>query len=215
MIMAYAWSMKGIDCIVSSCGKSIRHEKNYVTHYEDEYGQVNEKELPRPAMAHNLFDLLPSIDEHNKQRQSVLALETTWLTKSGFSRNLITFTGMSCVDIQRWDRSMRFGNVLGDCTDGEGNYDIKEMVNFIARPLKTGELNYDRKINRQAARKGDEGELTRIRGGEDNSTRDKSGRSRNTTCFICQIYSAKYNVTNWMCRNCGMPLCKKRRRTQT
>ena len=155
---------------------------------------MNEKELPRPAMAHNLFDLLPSIDEHNKQRQSVLALETTWLTKSGFSRNLITFTGMSCVDIQRWDRSMRFGNVLGDCTDGKGDYDIKEMVNFIARPLKTGELNYDRKVDRQAARKDDDGELTRIRGGEDNSITFDNGRARNATCFVCRIYSAKFSL---------------------
>ena len=56
--------------------------------------------------------------------------------------------GMRCVDFQCWDRSMHFGNVVGYCTDGEDDYDTKEMVNFIARPLEMGELNYDGKVNR-------------------------------------------------------------------
>lgn len=210
MIMAYAWSMKGISYIVSSCGKTIHHEKNYVMKYAAEYGQVCEKEIPCPTMAHILFDLLPSIDEHNKQLQSVLALETTWLTKSGFTRNLVTFTGMSCVDIQRWDRSMRCAYHLStDYEEGEGDYDIKEMVNFICRPLKTGKLNYDRKVPRQGVREnGDYGNLTRIRGGEDNLITNEKGRSRNGNCFVCRIYNKKYKVTNWMCRGCGMPICK-------
>ena len=149
MIMAYAWSKKGIIYIVSSCGKTICHEKNCIAKYEDDYGLVREKELPYPAMAHTLFDFLPSIDEHSQQRQSVLALETMWATKSGFTRNLTTFTGMSCVDIQDiqyWDRTDRSPHLLGRCTDGEGDYDIKEIVNFIARPLKTSQLNYDHKV---------------------------------------------------------------------
>ena len=61
---------------------------------------------------------------------------------------------------------MHFGNVVGYCTDGEDDYDTKEMVNFIARPLEMGELNYDHKVNKRAARKSEDGPLTRIRGGE-------------------------------------------------
>ena len=174
---------------------------------------MREKEIPCPAMAHILFDLLPSIDKHNKQQQSVLALETTWLTKSGVTRNLITFTGMACVDTQRWDRSMRCAHHLStDCEEGEGDYDIKEMVNFICRPLKTGELNYDRNVPRQEVReKGDHGDLTCIRGREDNSITNEEGRSRNGNCFVCRIYNKKYKVTNWMCRGYVMPICKVNR----
>jgi hypothetical protein len=36
---------------------------------------VQEKELPRPTVAHMLYEFLPLIDEHNKSRQNALALE--------------------------------------------------------------------------------------------------------------------------------------------
>ena len=113
-----------------------------------------EKELPRPAMAHTLFDFLHSVDEHSKQRQSVLALETMWLTKSGYTRNLTTFMGMSYVDMQCWDISNRAtANLSGLCKDREGDFDIKAVVKFIAKPLKTGELRYNRKVPQQGTRK--------------------------------------------------------------
>ena len=68
-VMAYAWSSKGVAYMVSSCGKTVRHEQSYISRFEDEYGNVQEKELPRPAQAHMLYEFLPLIDEHNKARQ--------------------------------------------------------------------------------------------------------------------------------------------------
>ena len=53
----------------------IHHETNYTSHFEDDYGNATEKQLPRPTVAHFLFEFLPLIDEHNKARQNVLALE--------------------------------------------------------------------------------------------------------------------------------------------
>ena len=37
MIMAYAWSMKCFCYIVSSCDKSVRHERDYVSKFADDY----------------------------------------------------------------------------------------------------------------------------------------------------------------------------------
>ena len=37
-------------------------------------------------------------------------------------------------------------DISGLYKDGEGDFDIKEMVNFIHRPLKTFELMYDHKV---------------------------------------------------------------------
>jgi len=93
-IMAYAWSQRGITYMVSSCGTTVRHEKTYKSKFEDEFGNVSEKELPRPAVAHFLYEFLPLIDEHNKARQNFLALEKTWLTKDPWVRLMSTLLGM-------------------------------------------------------------------------------------------------------------------------
>ena len=81
-IMVYAWSNRGVACIVLSCGSTVRHETNYRSKYEDEYGNVIEKELPRPTITHFIYEFLPLINEANKTRQSILALERVWLTKN-------------------------------------------------------------------------------------------------------------------------------------
>ena len=74
-IMAYAWSNKGISFIASTCGKTVRHSKNYQSSFEDAYGNISTKELARPAIPHILYEFLPLIDEHNKSRYNALALE--------------------------------------------------------------------------------------------------------------------------------------------
>jgi hypothetical protein len=92
-VMAYAWSSKGLAYMVSSCGKTVMHVDPYIPRFEDEYGNVQEKELPRPTVAHMLHEFLPLIDEHNKARQNTLALEKHWLTKNCWTRILTTFFG--------------------------------------------------------------------------------------------------------------------------
>ena len=138
-IMAYAWSNQGIRYLVSTCGKTVCHEKNYYSSFEDAYGNVQTKELARPAIAHMLYEFLPLIDEHNKARQSSLALEKVWPTKCGWVRLETSFAGISAVDMQRWDRHMSCrvdGRSLR--LDGMDDFDI----HLIVRPLQTGELAY-------------------------------------------------------------------------
>ena len=79
--MAYAWSQKGVAYMVSTSGTTVRHSTNYVSRFEDEYGNVVHKELPRPTVAHFLYEFLPLIDEHNKAMQIFLALGKCWITK--------------------------------------------------------------------------------------------------------------------------------------
>ena len=45
--MSYAWSSKGVTYMVLSCGKTVMHEDAYISHFEDECGSVQRKELPR------------------------------------------------------------------------------------------------------------------------------------------------------------------------
>ena len=195
----------------------MRHERNYISSFEDAYGNVGTKELARPAIAHMLYEFLPLIDEHNKARQSALALEKKWPTKLGWFRVLTSLVGMAVVDLQRWDRHAscdKDGNTLR--VDGIDDFDIIEMANLIARPLRTGDLAYYRSGSQPSLRRstfGDDGgcDLVRIRG-EDGSvnyavTNGRCGKARQRSCFICRKYKSATQNTQWMCRDCGMPLC--------
>ena len=142
-IMAYAWSHKGIVYMVSSCGSTVRHSKNYTSKFEDEHGHVQIKELARPTIAHFLYEFLPLINEHNKAHQNTLALERIWLTKNSWMRLLTTFLGMAVVDLQRFDRNKRvsFGKsqLCMDPSELE-DFHIQKMANLIVKPLSTDKL---------------------------------------------------------------------------
>lgn len=161
-----------------------------------------------------LYEFLPLIDEHNKARQSMLALEKVWLTQNCWFRVLTTFIGMAVVDLQRWDRSMRSRKQISALDDEDEDFTIREMADLIGRPLATGTMRY-RETEQPSARttlgKDDGRKLTRIRG-EDGSIHYPSGSSISLSCYICRRYMERAKNTNWMCIKCGMPLCQKDRK---
>ena len=228
-VMAYAWSQKGVAYFVSSCGTTVQHEKAYISRFEDEYGNVQEKELPRPTIAHFLYEFLPLIDEHNKTRQSALALEKVWLTKNCWTRLMTTFLGMSVVDLQRWDRHKRYcydssTNKTYDDDDDDGlvdDFDIKTMANLIARPLSSPDGFKYRTTEQPSARTSsstvnDRIQLVRIcdEFGSITYGPSKQGgrvRVRQMGCHICKQYTYKETKTQWKCGDCSMPLCQKDR----
>jgi hypothetical protein len=79
--VAYEWSQRGVSYFLSTCGKTSSAAKMYTTHFEDEFGFVNTRDINRPDIAHFLYELLPLIAEHSKQRQSILNLEKFWPTR--------------------------------------------------------------------------------------------------------------------------------------
>ena len=68
--MAYAWSQKGISFFVSTCGSTAKSCKTYRSHFENEYGQVDYKDLPRPKLAEHLYEAAPLIDENSSGQVS-------------------------------------------------------------------------------------------------------------------------------------------------
>lgn len=230
-VMAYAWSSRGVAYMVSTCGKTVMHRDAYMSRFEDEYGNVQEKELPRPAVAHFIYEFLPLIDEHNKARQSVLALEKKWLTKNPWTRLLTTFLGMSVVDLQRWDRKKRkeynsnedeiaeSGNLSDDDAVVVDDFNITSLANLISRPLIDGTFSYRKgpqpslRITSDDVARAAERPIERITG-PDGTVRyeprngERKGRARQQTCFICRRYQAKPQNTQWRCKACHMPLCQ-------
>ena len=74
--MAYTWSMHdGVTYMLSTCGSTAPSEKIYKSYFEDDFGNVNYKEINCSKLAHFMYDYLPIIKEHNKQWQEILGLE--------------------------------------------------------------------------------------------------------------------------------------------
>ena len=57
IMMAYAWSQKGVSFFLSTCGSTTKSDKTYRSHFENEYGQVDFKELPRPKLAEFIYEV--------------------------------------------------------------------------------------------------------------------------------------------------------------
>jgi hypothetical protein len=101
LAIGYAWSQSSISYFISTCGSTFPATQSYTTHYEDEFGIIQTKQIPRPHLLEWVYDYLPIIDEHNKQRQSILNLERKWPTNNCWFRLLVTMVGMSVVDLFR------------------------------------------------------------------------------------------------------------------
>jgi len=214
--MAYAWSQRGISYILSTCGSTATAEKTYMSYFEDDYGNVGSKEISRPELAHLLYDYLPLIDEHNKQRQKILGLERKWPTRNCWFRLLTTLMGMCIVDMHRLYRNK--------LNDKYSDIDILEFSDLICKKL----IVRSRRQNGRLALSSIEntGILERITDKDGNNrflltdkqeTRGRNvGRSIHQNCFICRKYltptgETEYIQTTFRCSDCKMPLCKKDR----
>ena len=129
MAIAYAWSQNGISYFVSTTGSTDIDDEKYLSSFEDDFGNCISKELNRPKILHLLYEYLPLIDEHNKQRQSILNTERKWCTKDCWFRLLTTMTGMCVVDMHRWYRNVKAHRKGKDhstsfSSELEGDYEI-------------------------------------------------------------------------------------------
>jgi hypothetical protein len=101
LALEYAWSQRGVSYFLSTCGNTAVASVAYRSAFEDDFGNVDYKFLPWLQLAHFIFEYLPLINEHNKQRQTILGLERKWPTKCCWTRLVVTMVGMSVVDMQR------------------------------------------------------------------------------------------------------------------
>ena len=222
-IMVYAYSNKRVAYFVSTSGTTVRHSIPYKSCYEDGYGNPTFKLLPRPAIAHFVYEFLPLIDEHNKARQSNLALEEKWPTKCCWFRLFTTFIGMAVVDLQRWDRNMRNGNkgVTPLSSEVPSNFNIMRMCDLIGRPLMDGSLRYVDDGRGYKSPRMTQHEHIRVAAGIDGAQlrrytkngqlANEKGKAYQRYCYICRTHGEIVN-TQWICNRCEMPLCKKDRR---
>ena len=110
LVLAYAWNQRGVSYTISTCGSIGVHEATYLSHFEDDYGNVSSKEINRSKVSYFLYDYLPLIDKHNKQQKNILNTKRNWCTKDCWFWLPTTMFGMSVVDMRRWYRNMKSGN---------------------------------------------------------------------------------------------------------
>ena len=224
--MAYAWSQKGVSYFVSTCGCTAPSEVKYESKYEDAWGNTAIKLIDRPELCHFLYEFLPLIDEHNKQRQALLALEKRWLTKSPWFRLICTILGQSTVDMHRYFRheSIRTHAKEHEMIDHIRVLNFSDKICGALRPWprKAARPTLATTANRA------NGSLSRITNVEGTMTTYKVterqrlkgktvGNSITLVCFVCRGYlnsddSSVYKPTSFWCSQCHMPLCSNDRR---
>ena len=213
--MAYAWSMKGISFFVSSCGNTSPSLNTHKSQLEDDFGGVGFKELARPKLAEFIYEYLPLIDEHNKQRQNILNLEGSWPTKNCWLRLVLTTLGMSITDMYGLYRYKDFEY-----------YEDMGVVSF-ADKICGGLEERQRSILPLPIRnyQQESCQLVRITNHDGSKTKNVNRRSKRLkrggdvgpavqrTCWICRYHNRsdenrlkKYQYTTHMCKWCKTPL---------
>ena len=76
-VVEYSWSQRGVSYMISSYGSTDVHPDKYLSHFEDNFGNVTAKEINRLRISNLLYEYLPLIDKHNKYRQNILNIEKT------------------------------------------------------------------------------------------------------------------------------------------
>jgi hypothetical protein len=206
--VAYTWSQNNIAFIISTCGTTCPAEGMYKSSFEDEFGHCTYKELPRPCLVDFLFEYLPLVDEHNRQRQSILGLEKCWPTKSCWFRLVTTVVGMCVVDLHRLYRNhnqglygeievQEFADML--CTDLV-HRSTSSIAHHHLNAMPGGPIQLKRIVHSGIATR----EATvhqKVKYGR------ATGQSFSATCWMCRKYHSKYKTTTWCCVDCDTPLC--------
>ena len=72
---AYAWSQRSISYFLSTIGNNNPSLHLYISQFEDEFGFVGWRDIPRLKFSDFVYDFLMLIDERNKQHKNVPNLE--------------------------------------------------------------------------------------------------------------------------------------------
>lgn len=100
--VGYKYNKKKVLCFVLTRGAgSTKAGVPYKAKFNDAFGNVVSRDVPRPKVLNLYFDNSNCVDMHNQSRQHFLALEECWVTTDGYFRQWTTFTGITITDLWR------------------------------------------------------------------------------------------------------------------
>jgi len=218
--IVYAWSQKGLSYFISTCGKTTPSIHKYESKFEDEWGNTTFKLIPRPEIVHFLYEYCPLIDEHNKARQSLLALEKRWLTKNCWYRLMCTVVGMCVVDMYRLYRYHEI-KIRGNDQATVDSLRIIKFTDMICGNLRMWQYKQRKRETHKdivlERIRNDEGETNVKPTQKQMDNRNNSiGNPIQHSCFVCRRYLNQKGMstprkTSFWCKDCKMPLCDKSR----
>ena len=98
--LGYKYNKK--KCPVFMCTKGVASTQKgvpYQAKFNDSFGNVHHRDVPRPQVLNLHFHNCNKVDVHNQARQHELALEENWVTHDGYFRQWTTFLGICITDL--------------------------------------------------------------------------------------------------------------------
>ena len=92
----YAWIQRSTSYFFLTTGNNNSPLHLYRSQFEDEFGCVGWRDIPRPNFSGFIYHFLPLIDDNNKQCQNILNLEKCWPTKTNMSSDYYHYCWHVC-----------------------------------------------------------------------------------------------------------------------
>ena len=125
--IGYKYNKKRVLLFVTTKGAgSTKSGEPYKAKYNDAYGNVLHRDVPRPIVLNRYFSHCNGVDVHNQVRQHNLALEECWVTSDGYFRQWTTFVGITVTDL--WYLKMKGSK--RNRFDLEEEEDSKKIIEF-------------------------------------------------------------------------------------
>ena len=214
--IACAWSQKGVSHFVTTCGKTAPSPYVHEAKFEDEWGNTSFKCIPRPDIIHFCCECAPLADEHNKARQSALAMEKRWETRNAWFRLVTAVTAMSVVDMCRVYRHNMI-KILGEEQEDVDGMQTIQFTDWMCANLREWKHSKTRKSHTKKKEM-----LERIRDMDGNTNREPTvkqaedgrnvGNALTQQRFVCRRHLDRngittHRTTSCRCKDCHMPLC--------
>ena len=186
-------------------------------------GYVFTRVYPRPQLVSDYYFASTIIDDDNKLRQALLALEKKWPTQDCWRRLVTTLIGMSVVNFYRLMQKVqpdvydtmpvlefadRICGVLSTGLDGVGTRKVRPRAGFkrgssrCSSPPAADPITADSPM-KLAKRPGNKSKRASL----SDRSRGRQGGERQGNCWECRRWCARYRQTTFVCPHCELPIC--------
>lgn len=232
----YKYNRRKVLCFISTKGASATvNGKAYEQRWADEFGNMCVREVARPKLCSDYFEVSPRVDNHNQSRQHDLALEELWETKDCWFRLHCTLQGICVTDAWKLTRYhvdakdplkgisiQAFGNRLAAFLV---KYSINTASGYsVERPRLLQDVMSSQKRKLSDVYPGVSHRLVHLSSKAPSSKVPSSrapaqllegGSSRKVAvkkyvqarCRWCLTHGEGQKWTSYMCEDCGTPLC--------
>ena len=233
--IGYKYNSKKVLTFITTvgAGSTEKGENPYKMKYNDEFGNVCYRDIPRPAVLSRYFLHSNAVDVHNQMRQGNLALEECWVTTDGWFRLFTTMIGITVTDtwfVRERHEEKQIKSVEVDCGNNrrrlvEFSADLSESLLDLSRNYESSQRRPLDNINVCPEVTSTESSISSITYSSNKEKHkrvyltDKNSKSTAQTrgkmlasqarCMWCSRINNKICKTQLMCQQCGVGFCDR------